>query len=821
MRERLVLILFLLSVTMSYGQKNWKAEGIKLPPAVCYASPESFQTFVHPPADYSERLKSGILKKAVIVVKYVDFPPDAQAAFQYAVDIWQTLIYSPIPIHITATWTSLAATILGSCGPSDYYKNFNATEIWNTYYPVVIAEKMLGEEINGPDQSDMDASFNKDFPNWYFGIDGKTPSDKYDFSSVVLHELTHGLGFVGKFYVSRGRGGYGDDGLPAVFDVSVQNQAAEKLVNTKLFANPSVKLNLALTSNWLAFNNGATQGSFPRLYAPTIWDTGSSIYHLDENTYPAGDPNSLMTPFTGMGEAIHNPGESTLSVMYHMGWKSVSIWHMPLKDIEYVTKPLSFMAKITSDYDLDSTKLFLVYSTNKFVKKDSVLLKATAVPTEFATTLNLKQNGEVDYYFSASDVKKQRFVFPSGASTQYLSFNIGIDKIAPVVVHTSVKYLMNTDLSTKISAQVTDNIAVKSVKLEYFVNGGMIQELAMKNDSADTYSGNLSFPKWSIKDGDLVSYHIVAVDASSQSNIGYLPLSGYFTIRIYGFQKPVLVYTNNFDKDSLDFISSSFRNYKVAGFDSPALNSQHPYSSPDADNQELNFTTVLKYPIILKPGGLMHYDEIVLVEPGDPGTKFGDANFFDYVIAEGSLDKGTTWKPLADGYDSNLHAAWATLWNSAITGNNSTAVPTKDQFVNHEINLLANGNFKEGDTIQVRFRLFSDPYAHGWGWMIDNLKIQDIETGLKPGLLASGEVNFFPNPATDRLNVQVRMQKNVHQLILKAFNSSGSLVYIQTFPDASGDFRTEIDVSNFTKGLYLFSVESENGPMVTCKILIQ
>ena len=29
-----------------------------------------------------------------------------------------------------------------------------------------------------------------------------------------------------------------------------------------------------------------------------------------------------------------------------------------------------------------------------------------------------------------------------------------------------------------------------------------------------------------------------------------------------------------------------------------------------------------------------------------------------------------------------------------------------------------------GDTILVRFRLFSDPYANGWGWAIDNLRIQ-------------------------------------------------------------------------------------------------
>ncbi|HEX7585651.1 MAG TPA: hypothetical protein VF373_13270, partial [Prolixibacteraceae bacterium] len=720
---KLALILFLISAEMSYGQETWKKEGIKFPPSVCYASKESYHSFIPPPAEYFERLKSGSLKKATIEVTYVGFPAEAQQAFQYAVNIWQNLIYSPVPIRVQATWESLglATGVLGSTYPANYYHNFNSTEIWNCYYPVALADKMLGKHVNPTGDFEIIGSFNKDFKNWYFGTDGKTPSNQYDFVSVVLHELTHGLGFTGYFYSQNGKGGYdggNGDGLTAVFDQYVQNKAGENLVNAKLFVNPSIKLNQNLTSNWLQFNTHLTQSSSPRLYAPSVWNTGSSIYHLDDLTYPAGDPNSLMTPFTGMGEAIHDPGQSTLSIMYQMGWKSVSIKFTPLKDIEYVTAPISFDPKITSDYNLDSTKLYLVYSSSKFIQKDSVLLKATSIPTVFNAKLNLTRAGEIRYFFSATDVKNRRFVFPSGSPTQYLSFKIGVDKQAPVIVYDPIKYLLATNLNSKISAHVTDNIGVQSVNLEYFVNGGIVKSLELKNDSNDLYSGNLSFPAGSLVDGDLVSYRIVAVDVSSQSNIGRLPLSGYFNFKIAGFHNPVDYYVNNFNKDSLDFISGDFRIYTVPGFDSPALNSQHPYPSPNADNMEFNFTSILKYPIILKTGGKMSYDEIVLVEPGDPGAKFGDQNFWDYVIVEGSSDSGTTWKPLLDGYDSNLQKSWYNLFTSSVVGQNSTAVPTKDLFVNHEIDLLANGNFKAGDTIQVRFRLFSDPYAHGWGWII-------------------------------------------------------------------------------------------------------
>jgi hypothetical protein len=191
------------------------------------------------------------------------------------------------------------------------------------------------------------------------------------------------------------------------------------------------------------------------------------------------------------------------------------------------------------------------------------------------------------------------------------------------------------------------------------------------------------------------------------------------------------------------------------------------------------------------------------------------------VIVEGSSDNGTSWKPLADGYDSNLQKSWSTLFNGAMTGNNSTAVPTKDLFVNHEIDLLANGNFKAGDTILVRFRLFSDPYSHGWGWIIDNLKIQDVETGVNPVILSAGEVSYYPNPAKDQLNLEVQSKKNIHKLILKAYNLSGKMVYCQSFSSESMDFSTEIDVSNFIPGLYLFALEPENGQVITRKIQIQ
>ena len=818
MKQYLVLILFLMTGAMSFGKGLWLKGAIKLPPSVCYASPEIHKSFVRPPI----KLKAGSLKKSNIIVDFIDFPDSAKLAFLYAVDIWESLIYSPIPIRIKATWESLDSDVLGSCGPSDYIPNFNSTQIWNCYYPIALAEKMLGQEINSPTGYEMEASFNKDFSNWYFKTDGNTPNNKYDFVSTALHELTHGLGFIGFFYSdSRGRGGYGDsDGFAAAFDQYVQNKSGEKLVDKISFPNPSVVLHDNLTSGWLEFYSTLVEDTLARLYAPSTWDSGSSIYHLNDATYPAGNPNSLMTHAMGKGEAIHDPGPNVEAMMYEMGWKSISIKHKQLKDIEFATDSISFDAQIESDYDLDSTKIHLVYSSNKFLQKDSIRLKATSIPTLFNAKLLLKQLGEVQYYFSASDQKKRNFVFPSNSPSRYLSFKIGVDKTAPVIAHEPIKFLLSSNPSVTINVVATDNIGIKAVKLRYFINDGpTINELVLTNDSADHYSGILNFPIGTVKGGDFVSYQIVATDVSSQNNEGRLPV-GYYKFKIEGIHNPVSRYVTSFDTANQDYIGSDFTISTVTGFDSPALNTAHPYLSPDTDNTEFNFSTILRYPIILNTKGKMTFDEIVLVEPGETGSEFGDDDFWDYVIVEGSTDGGNTWKPFADGYDSNTQNSWLTKWNSAISGSNSTAVATKDLLVKHEINMLANGNFKAGDVVLVRFRLFSDPYSHGWGWIIDNLAIQDWETAVSP-LLSSGEVNFFPIPASEQLNIQVDAKKTIQNLILKAYNSSGKLVYNQDFPVGSNLFQTAIDVSSFIPGLYLFTLEPEKGQVITRKIIVQ
>ncbi len=261
-------------------------------------------------------------------VTYNGFSPEAQIAFQAAVDVWASQIQSSVPIRVTANWTTLGPNVLGSAGATWVFRNFPGAPLTGTWYPAALAKKLSGSDLTAglSDPSDIVANFNGAF-SWYFGTDGN-PGAQFDLMSVVLHELGHALGFSGSMTVTSGVGSWGPGGFPFVYDVSAINGSSQALVNTSLFPNPSAALGSQLVSNNIFFNginakisNG---GIPPKLYAPDTWSQGSSFSHLDEVTYPAGNANSLMTPMIGPGEAIHDLGSIVRGLLIDIGWTAVA-----------------------------------------------------------------------------------------------------------------------------------------------------------------------------------------------------------------------------------------------------------------------------------------------------------------------------------------------------------------------------------------------------------------------------------------------------------------------------------------------------------------
>ncbi len=257
-------------------------------------------------------------------VNYQGFTDEAKQAFQAAVDVWSVTLTSSVPIRVDATFTPLGTGVLGQAGPENILRDFSGAPHASMWFPVSLANAISGSDLT-PGSAHISASFNSNFPNWYFGIDGATPPDRYDLMSVVLHELGHGLGFIGSANVAGGQGSWGaNTGLPFIYDRFIENTQRERILDTNLFPNPSDQLAGQLQSSRLFFNGSRARTANANrpvpIYAPIVWERGSSYSHMDEVTFPAGNPNSLMTPQIGMGEVIHSPGPIGLSMLQDMGW---------------------------------------------------------------------------------------------------------------------------------------------------------------------------------------------------------------------------------------------------------------------------------------------------------------------------------------------------------------------------------------------------------------------------------------------------------------------------------------------------------------------
>ncbi|MFN2503171.1 MAG: hypothetical protein ABR540_02870 [Acidimicrobiales bacterium] len=305
------------------GQEAGNPGSVRSPGLVIQADPTDANTFLPPPPALSAQSKAAAT--AVFQPTYTGFSPAAQGAFQRALDIWGSLIDSPVPIKVAASFEPQGASDLGFAN-GYLQRDFPNAPVPNTWYPIALANARAGTDLDTT-KPDIEAKFNSNRTNWHFGT-GPAPAGQFDFVTVVLHELGHGLGFLGSMEVSGGLGrwGLGTPSFPTIYDRFTTDGSRRFLLNTSVYPNPSAALATALTSNNVFFDSALTNPpdgtGRPKLHAPPTWIQFASYIHLDEATYPPGNPNSLMTPTLSQAEAIHSPGPLTLCIFEALGWST-------------------------------------------------------------------------------------------------------------------------------------------------------------------------------------------------------------------------------------------------------------------------------------------------------------------------------------------------------------------------------------------------------------------------------------------------------------------------------------------------------------------
>ena len=260
-------------------------------------------------------------------------------------------------------------------------------------------------------------------------------------------------------------------------------------------------------------------------------------------------------------------------------------------------------------------------------------------------------------------------------------------------------------------------------------------------------------------------------------------------------------YFNDFDQNKKDFTSLEFSITNPTGFDNNALHTTHPYPNLD------EFVSVFQKPIVItEKSALITFDEIVLVEPGDT-EPFPSEEFYDFVTIEGTKDRGITWNTI-EGYDSRLYPEWLNAYNS----NANAASP--DLIYPHDVNLLK--HFALGDTVYLRFRLESDPFVTGWGWMIDNLQIGDASVpAMDHNLRNDMNIRLLGNPVKDQLNMQISVT-GTSEITVAIYSLSGiQFLKPQAFQIIDSQV-LDFDVQNLPSGAYLLTIWNQ-GKTVTRK----
>jgi hypothetical protein len=771
---------------------------------VCYAGTRVNRIYIPPPKSF--RTKSDSKGGGKITVIYSGFSSEPKASVEYAVQILESVLPSDLKMTVKASWSRISNSgVLGNSSITAFAAGWGIDAIEpEVFYPVTIAEKIAGKGLNGDFEADVELVLNSS-AKWYFGTDGKTPFDKYDLVTVVIHELCHGLGFFDSMNAEGTIGYYGIGTQPIIYDKFVENLSGKKLTDTLFFRQNSNSLYTELISGQLYFAGPLTRrhlsGNRARLYSPPTWDRGSSVSHLDE--LRTNETDALMTPFIDLGEAIHDPGNLTLSILGDLGWINTRILHTEVKDTEENLSEIGIDVTIRSDTTYDRNMVGLVYSTDDFQSCDTIMMSSAYSDDSYSSLIRIPSyNIKLDYYFFTADGFSRLYRSPSRAEKGPYSIFIGQDTIKPVISHVPPEYYFEKIDSVVFEASVNDNLGIDTVYIEYKVNNEPSKYSGLTLQDANEYTLRLDVRPEFLKGGDTLKYRIVSIDDALARNSAVSPRSGYHSIKIESLLPVVSGYSTDFSDASADFFNSGFQIEQPSGFNSPALHSEHPYKSPEEDDKNLEFSSVLRHPVLFDASGMMiTFRELVLVEPGEEGSFYGFSDFYDYVILEASKDFGKTWFDLAEGYDSRYIPSWENAYNSGVNIMNSSYAGSESMMLEHTFYPRIEDKISEGESFLIRFRLFSDPYSHGWGWVIDDLNINPLVD--KVDEINKTGIRIYPNPGNGLVNILFEDEYNLQQARVSVYNFAGNYIVSEAPFD---DKMVVLNISGFSSGLYFIVI---------------
>ncbi|MGD9619542.1 MAG: hypothetical protein AB7G47_04535 [Mycolicibacterium sp.] len=205
---------------------------------------------------------------------------------------------------------------------------FNSTLAWASsdlsgsgagFLGTVAQKKILsGVDPNGA-AADGQVHFNFG-SSW--STDNTVGSSQYDFQATAMHELMHALGFIS--FVDRS--GTNTDRTWTAFDGFIVDSNGVDVIGSDFRWNNAYNPNLTGDNGGLYFSGAnavAVYGGLVPLYTPSSWASGSSVSHLDDNTFRNAD-RRMMNAFVKRGPGIRTLSSLELAMLEDLGYTVIS-----------------------------------------------------------------------------------------------------------------------------------------------------------------------------------------------------------------------------------------------------------------------------------------------------------------------------------------------------------------------------------------------------------------------------------------------------------------------------------------------------------------
>ncbi len=124
-------------------------------------------------------------------------------------NVWASQLASNVDVDVLVTWVPLTCVegqgaVLGAAGSLWLFLDDSLPEP-DLWYPAALTEALVGFDVTGPpdqDGGDILVLLNSDLDNEcmgpdtgiYYGLDGNAPPNMIELTTVLIHELAHGLG---------------------------------------------------------------------------------------------------------------------------------------------------------------------------------------------------------------------------------------------------------------------------------------------------------------------------------------------------------------------------------------------------------------------------------------------------------------------------------------------------------------------------------------------------------------------------------------------------------------------------------------------------